>query len=327
MSKVDSIFYSLEEERNIIEYDEYDRLLDEENKVISEPAIEINYEDADGLEKTFLFNFNENDCMETLSFHFIDAILSLTKKGCIDVLNNIDLSFKIYSDDTRKKLQAILIVNNYECNDYFYNQFIDNPIFRDKALKYIKKGYSYEIVSSLCRIEGFDVCDEYKELLYNKGINVYLRGAICLAIKHNVDIKSMLKKPPRLIKEYVINVHECRLNLNEYLFDNYGFESILLNKHQELEVIRGIIDKLNIDKYLSVMYNHLQMKEIRLGLKSNLRVDFYLNHRFSSEQMSLIRKGLRHKLPVELYNDYTMSEKDMENMYKELKNKNFIFTK
>ena len=85
----------------------------------------------------------------------------------------------------------------------------------------------------------------------------------------------------------------------EKIYNNLSIENLTktewfnqFNKNQQLEILQGLKDNLDISIYATPKYDSQQMEQIRLGLEDNLDVSIYAKSEFDEEQMRNIRLDL-----------------------------------
>ena len=67
------------------------------------------------------------------------------------------------------------------------------------------------------------------------------------------------------------------------------------NKSQQIEILIGLENNLDISIYAKSEFNWLQMREIRWGLEDKLDVSWYAKSEFDWKQMEQIKWGLKKK--------------------------------
>ena len=60
-----------------------------------------------------------------------------------------------------------------------------------------------------------------------------------------------------------------------------------------IEIVKGLMLKLDVSLYSSTEFDYLQMEQIRLGLVDGLDVKYYLNPTTPYEEMEIMRLKLK----------------------------------
>ncbi len=125
-----------------------------------------------------------------------------------------------------------------------------------------------------------------------------------------LDLSSYIKPEysEEEINKHIIHERLCEEKA-EKILSKYNFRW-----YQQVEILKGIDENVDVSLYAIPIFNESQMREIRLGLEKGLDVSIYAEHEFDCLQMKTIRKGLEEGLDVSIYADSKIDYYEMEIM-------------